>query len=727
MEKSIVKKPSFFSAHKTETIVIGVVVLVVVVAGVLVLLWYLNVIMPRYHCVSGLCVKNEPGKPNPPGSYASSDCNSKCTDCNNKCTDCNSKCTETLTPTRTQTTSASRNVRVKTRANTNYYNQEDCMRALDALPYQKCQFNSSSRLYECMKTVHNPDFTPEDCRNNCHSFECTDSGCTECALSGCTKAEHYFDNACNQKCSKKFQLLDNMGVPVTCEVLTATTAANPFYSLDQCMTGLNALTSKKCIKQTKDNVATFNCVTTTRTDCGSHNDESCFCDSNNCKLFNTTFINTALQFTFPGNFFNASENNGNNNGDIWSHTLLWIGSYTAQTDGALLTVQPQFQLFKPDGNNNGAAVATWLVFTDDYCKSHSTVFPSNSYISSQGSYPPTIADGIWFTNKEKSNYKGNVYNFINGANDNTTAATQNRWGVWPSDFIKFSNWPGILRFTMISGVSVTQDVPVFPTKAGEKYNICMYIGTNTTDSLRVNNVITDGAGSWGTSTESSWYETVTNPITSNSINTAAYFEFPDSFFYASGNHGNENWDIWSHTLLWMGSYTALTDGGTLNVQPQFQLLKPNGHTGGQALATWLVFTDDYCKSNSTVFPSSPYNSSQGHNAVTINKQKWFTDPLTQSCAGGLAYNFIAHANDNTTATTQNRWGYLPDMGNFGNWPGNWKFTMIPGVNLTQDIQVSPTIAGKKYHICMYMGTNTTDVLRVGNVITDSWGSLWETI
>ena len=75
----VVKKPGFFSKHKTEKIVVGVVILVVVVMGVLVLLWYLNVIMPRYHCEgAALCVKNKQGKKDPAGSFKKSKCGSKC-------------------------------------------------------------------------------------------------------------------------------------------------------------------------------------------------------------------------------------------------------------------------------------------------------------------------------------------------------------------------------------------------------------------------------------------------------------------------------------------------------------------------------------------------------------------------------------------------------------------------------------------------------------------------
>ena len=688
-KNSLAKKPSFFSTHKTETIVIGVVISVVVVVGVLVLLWYLNVIMPRYRCVSGLCVKNEPGKPDPPGSYSSSDCNNECatkppptrfkcdsgvcvpaengeykdSTCGNNCTippargtfkcdadsgcvaasdgnyedsTCEKKCTRfsiqdtegapATCQKQSQATSASRKVRANTAtfyskdqctaaltalpyqkcqfdttkhlnecmktpnasdypditacqsgcksfectgdgctecattgctkdqhylndtcekscgskyqfveatgaaptceavtvpvktttANSrnrlsrldSFYNRDQCTQALNALPYQKCDFNTSSRLYQCMKTSSNAHFKNQgDCDAVCKSFECTDNGCMECAQSGCTSSDHYYSsNTCGDQC-KKFQFVNNDGQPAECAPVAMTTAAvntrgrlsriDPFYSKSQCTTALNALTSKKCMKHTKDDVVMYDCATTSRTAALCNNTDACFkCDSSNCKVFNTTFINTALQFTFPGDFFNVSDNHGNGNASIWSHTLLWMGSYTAQKDGDIITVQPQFQLFKPDGNNNGAAVATWLVFTDDYCKTKSATFPSEPYNSSEGRYPPNIADGKWFTNKEKSNYKGEVYNFIKNANDNTTATTKNSWGYLP-DLENFGNWPGILRFTMIPGVSVTQDIEVFPAKAGKKYNICMYIGTNTTDALSVKNVITDGAGSWG--------------------------------------------------------------------------------------------------------------------------------------------------------------------------------------------------------------------------------------
>ena len=89
------------------------------------------------------------------------------------------------------------------------------------------------------------------------------------------------------------------------------------------------------------------------------------------------------------------------------------------------------------------------------------------------------------------------------------------------------------------------------------------------------------------------------------------------------------------------------------------------------------------------------------------------------------YNFIKNANDNTTATTLKRWGNLPDLGNFGNWTADLKFTMIPNVNITQDIQVYPTKAGKRYNICMYLGTNTTDKLRISNTLPNSWGLIQE--
>lgn len=79
MEQLTSKKPGFWTKHKTEKIVVGVVILVVVVMGILLLLGYLNVIMPRYHCEGAVCVKNKQGKPDPSGSFKKSKCGLTCT------------------------------------------------------------------------------------------------------------------------------------------------------------------------------------------------------------------------------------------------------------------------------------------------------------------------------------------------------------------------------------------------------------------------------------------------------------------------------------------------------------------------------------------------------------------------------------------------------------------------------------------------------------------------
>ena len=906
-KNSLAKKPSFFSTHKTETIVIGVVISVVVVVGVLVLLWYLNVIMPRYRCVSGLCVKNKPGKPDPPGSYSSSDCNNECatkpppthfkcdsgvcvpaengdykdSTCDNNCTippargtfkcdadsgcvaasdgnyedsTCEKKCTRfsiqdtegapATCQKQTQATSASRKVRANVRANTaTFYSKDQCTAALTALPYQKCQFDTTKHLNECMKTPNASDYPDiKTCQSGCKSFECTGDGCTECATTGCTKAEHYLDTTCNKSCGSKYQFVEATGAAPTCEAVTVpvkTTTANlrnrlsrldsfynrdqctqalnalpyqkcdfntssglyqcmktssdahfqnqgdcdaacksfectdngcmecaqsgctssdhhyssntcgdqckkfqfvnndgqpaecapvamttaavntrgrlsridPFYSKSQCTTALNALTSKKCIKKTDG----LTCVTTFKTKDLCGNIDGCYkCDSSNCKSFTLEHgIASAVQFTFPGLFFPDSGSYGNkgNTGAVKTHVLLFMAQYTAQTDGGVLELQPAFELVKSE--NNGKAVATWLVFTDDYCKTQPDVFPSKQYFSGSGSNPNDINDGQWITKHAKdTGDSDNVFNFINGAGINS-----DRWGFLPGNFGDFSAWDdyGILHFYTLPLLAL-QTITISPTKKDKKYNICLYIGSNTSDKLTVNNQIQN---SWGSLTEATWYDT------DKIINQASYFEFPGDFFWASSDHGNGNWDIWSHTLLWMGSYTATTEGGTLTVHPQFQLLKPDLNNNGQAAVTWLVFTDEYCQSHTDAFPSAPYLADQGHNAVDINNKKWFTDPKTQASTKGPVYNFIKNANDNTTATTLKRWGNLPDLGNFGNWPADLKFTMIPNLNITQDIQVYPTKAGKRYNICMYLGTNTTDKLRISNTLPNSWGLIQE--
>ena len=536
-KNSLAKKPSFFSTHKTETIVIGVVISVVVVVSVLVLLWYLNVIMPRYRCVSGLCVKNEPGKPDPPGSYSSSDCNNECapkpppthfkcdsgvcvpaengeykdSTCGNNCTippargtfkcdadsgcvaasdgnyedsTCEKKCTRfsiqdtegapATCQKQSQATSASRKVRANVRANTatfyskdqctqalnaltyqkcqydttkhlnkcmktpnaddyqditacqsgcksfectgdgctecassgctkdqtyldatcnkscsskfqfveatgaaptceavtvpvktttansrnrlsrldSFYNRDQCTQALNALPYQKCDFNTSSRLYQCMKTSSDAHFQNQgECDAVCRSFECTDNGCMECAQSGCTSSDHHFSsNTCGDQC-KKFQFVNNDGQPAECAPVAMTTAAvntrgrlsrlDPFYSKSQCTTALNALTPKKCIKQTDG----FTCVTTSRTAALCNNIDACFkCDSSNCKVFFDYIINTAIYFEFPASFFPASQNNGNvNSSFVVTHTILHMASYEAKTDGGVIFVEPNFK------------------------------------------------------------------------------------------------------------------------------------------------------------------------------------------------------------------------------------------------------------------------------------------------------------------------------------------------------------------------------------------------
>ena len=441
MEQSVTKKPGFYSTHKTATIVIGVVILVVVVVGVLVLLWYLNVIMPRYHCVSGLCVKNEQGKADPPDSYSSKDCNNEC---------------PTKPPIITQ-----------------------------------------------------------------GSFKCdTQKGCVGCNVKtdeGCT----YTESSCDKHCVN-YLLKETTGDPVTCQkqdLVTTSTATNkrnirgrvtrldPFYNQDQCTKALNTLTAKKCTGSKTTAVTgtpAFKCVLTAHTPNQCNNIIACSqCDENtNCKHFNSSIINTALDFTFGSNYF--LKNVGQPEDLIYNHVLLWMGTYKALNDNSVLNVAPMTLMSKSSGK--GQVVLSWLIFTEDYCLNKNT-FPATQYNSSQGSDPTKISGGTWFTGKTNSN---DVYNFIRSANNDTNANTRKRWGYFPDNGTLFSNWDNKVKLSYDLKIQIISDpnnpIQAFPLQKDKNYRICMYIGQNTTDAITVGPFNTAGAGSWGSLVESSWYD-----------------------------------------------------------------------------------------------------------------------------------------------------------------------------------------------------------------------------